>query len=166
MEKMWERSGSMTELKRDRKDYHAVGKCIPKKDSEQLLLGKPVFMDDIVPQDCLVVKILRSPHAHALIEEINTAAAMKVPGIVAVYTWKDVPQKRFSIAGQTFPEPSPYDRLILDRRVRSVGDAVAIVSSKSNIRCWNRCLIFIKPSTIRCWCIRKITGCPMEIPVM
>ena len=121
----------MKEFERDRKDYHAVGKCIPKKDSEQLLLGKPVFMDDIVHEDCLVVKILRSPYAHALIEDINTAAAMKVPGIVAVYTWKDVPQNRFSIAGQTFPEPSPYDRLILDRRVRSVGDAVAIVTGET-----------------------------------
>ena len=143
----------MKEFERDRKDYHAVGKCIPKKDSEQLLLGKPVFMDDIVHEDCLVVKILRSPHAHALIEDINTAAAMKVPGIVAVYTWKDVPQNRFSIAGQTFPEPSPYDRLILDQRVRS-------------IRCWNRCWISARPLTIRCWCIRRITGCPMEILVM
>ena len=131
MEKISERSGSMKEFERDRKDYHAVGKCIPKKDSEQLLLGKPVFMDDIVHEDCLVVKILRSPHAHALIEDINTAAAMKVPGIVAVYTWKDVPQNRFSIAGQTFPEPSPYDRLILDQRVRSVGDAVAIVAGET-----------------------------------
>ena len=121
----------MKEFERDRKDYHAVGKCIPKKDSEQLLLGKPVFMDDIVHEDCLVVKILRSPYAHALIEDINTAAAMKVPGIVAVYTWKDVPQNRFSIAGQTFPEPSPYDRLILDQRVRSVGDAVAIVAGET-----------------------------------
>lgn len=75
----------MKEFKRDRKEYHAVGKCIPKKDSDQLLLGKPVFMDDIIPKDCLIVKLLRSPHAHAIIEEINTAAAMKVPGIVAVY---------------------------------------------------------------------------------
>ena len=121
----------MKEFKRDRREYHAVGKCIPKKDSDQLLLGKPVFMDDIIPKDCLIVKLLRSPHAHAIIEEINTAAAMKVPGIVAVYTWKDVPQRRFSIAGQTFPEPSPYDRLILDQRVRSVGDAVAIVAGET-----------------------------------
>ena len=88
-------------------------------------------MDDIIPKDCLIVKLLRSPHAHAIIEEINTAAAMKMPGIVAVYTWKDVPQRRFSIAGQTFPEPSPYDRLILDQRVRSVGDAVAIVAGET-----------------------------------
>ena len=117
----------MSEFKRDRKDYHMVGKCVPKKDSNQLLLGKPVFMDDIVPQDCLVVKLLRSPHAHALVEEVKTVAAAKVPGIEAIYTWKDVPKERFCIAGQTYPEPSPYDRLILDQRVRCVGDPVAIV---------------------------------------
>ena len=108
-----------------------VGKCVPKKDSNQLLLGKPVFMDDIVPQDCLVVKLLRSPHAHALVEEVKTVAAAKVPGIEAIYTWKDVPKERFCIAGQTYPEPSPYDRLILDQRVRCVGDPVAIVAGEN-----------------------------------
>ena len=121
----------MSEFKRDRKDYHMVGKCVPKKDSNQLLLGKPVFMDDIVPQDCLVVKLLRSPHAHALVEEVKTVAAAKVPGIEAIYTWKDVPKERFCIAGQTYPEPSPYDRLILDQRVRCVGDPVAIVAGEN-----------------------------------
>lgn len=125
-----EGSGSMSEFKRDRKDYHMVGKCVPKKDSNQLLLGKPVFMDDIVPQDCLVVKLLRSPHAHALVEEVKTAAALKVPGIEAIYTWKDVPEERFCIAGQTYPEPSPYDRLIIDRHVRFVGDVVAIIAAE------------------------------------
>ena len=114
-------------FRRDRKDYHAVGKCIPKKDSQQLLLGKPVFTDDITPQDCLVIKLLRSPHANAIVEEVKKDIALKVPDIAAIYTWEDVPKKRFSIAGQTFPEPSPYDRLILDRHVRSVGDPVAIV---------------------------------------
>ncbi|MGN0276323.1 MAG: xanthine dehydrogenase family protein molybdopterin-binding subunit [Hominisplanchenecus sp.] len=93
-----------------------------------LLCGKPVYMDDIVPADCLIVKVLHSPHAHALIEDINTDIAKKIPGIEAIYTYKDVPQKRFTMAGQTYPEPSPYDRLILDKRVRFVGDAVAIVA--------------------------------------
>ena len=107
-----------------------IGQPVRKKDAMSLLLGKPAYVDDVTPQNCLVVKVLRSPHAHALIEEINTDVAQKVPGVVAVYTYKDVPQKRFTMAGQTYPEPSPYDRLILDQRVRFVGDAVAIVAAE------------------------------------
>lgn len=108
----------------------AVGQPVRKKDAMQLLLGKPAYVEDVTPSDALVVKVLRSPHAHALIEEIKIDAAMKVPGIVAVYTYKDVPQKRFTMAGQTYPEPSPYDRLLLDQRVRFVGDAVAIIAGE------------------------------------
>ncbi len=111
--------------------FRVVNQPVRKKDAMQLLLGKPAYVDDVTPHDCLIVKVLRSPHAHALIEEINTDIACKVPGVVAVYTWKDVPQKRFTMAGQTFPEPSPYDRLILDQRVRFVGDAVAIVAGET-----------------------------------
>ena len=97
------------------KTYQSVGQPVRKKDAMALVTGKPVYTADIAPRDCLVVKVLRSPHAHALIEEINTDVAQKVPGVVAVYTYKDVPQKRFTMAGQTYPEPSPYDRLILDQ---------------------------------------------------
>ncbi|HJA70547.1 MAG TPA: molybdopterin-dependent oxidoreductase [Candidatus Lachnoclostridium stercoravium] len=109
----------------------AVGSPVMKKDAMALVTGKPVYTDDIAPKDCLIVKVLRSPHAHALIEEIHTEAACQVPGIAAILTWKDVPQKRFTMAGQTYPEPSPYDRLILDQRVRFVGDAAAIVAGES-----------------------------------
>ena len=49
--------------------------------------------------------------AHALIEEINTDIARKVPGIECIFTYKDVPQKRFTMAGQTFPEPVSYTHL-------------------------------------------------------
>ena len=97
----------------------------------QLLLGRPVYTDDITPGNALVVKLLRSPHANAVIQEINTSTALKVPGVAAVYTWEDVPKTRFAIAGQTYPEPSPYDRLILDRHVRFVGDPVAIIAAET-----------------------------------
>lgn len=115
----------------EHKEYKSVNKPVRKKDAMQLLLGKPVYLDDITPKDALVVKILRSPHANAVIQEIRTAAAMKVPGVAAVYTWEDVPKNRFTIAGQTYPEPSPYDRLILDRHVRFAGDAVAIIAAET-----------------------------------
>lgn len=108
-----------------------VNQPIRKKDAMALVTGKPVYTDDIAPKDCLVVKVLRSPHAHAEILEIKKGIAEKLPGIVCVLTYEDVPQKRFTMAGQTYPEPSPYDRLILDKRVRFVGDAVAIVAGET-----------------------------------
>ena len=108
-----------------------VKESVRKKDSMALLLGKPVFLEDLSRKDALIVKVLRSPHANAVVEEIRTEAAKKVPGIEAVYTWEDVPQNRFTMAGQTYPEPSPYDRLILDRHVRYVGDPVAIVAGEN-----------------------------------
>ena len=109
----------------------AVNKPIRKKDAMALVTGKPVYTDDIAPKDCLVVKILRSPHAHALIEDINTTVAQKVPGIECILTYKDAPQSRFTMAGQTYPEPSPYDLLILEQRVPFVGEAVAIVAGEN-----------------------------------
>lgn len=108
-----------------------VNQPMRKKDAMSLVTGKPVYTDDIAPKDCLIVKVLRSPHAHALIEEIKTEAALKVPGIACILTYKDVPQQRFTLAGQTYPEFSPYDRLILDRRVRFVGDGAAIVAGET-----------------------------------
>lgn len=114
----------------DRPEYRSVGKSVRKKDSMQLLLGKPVYTEDIAP-DALVVKLLRSPHANAMVKTIDASKAKKVSGVVDVYTWEDVPDQRFSNAGQTYPETSPYDRLIIDRHVRFVGDVVAIVAAEN-----------------------------------
>ena len=108
-----------------------VNQSIRKTDSIQLLLGKPLFMDDIVPKDALIVKLLRSPHAHAMVKEIDTSRAKNVEGVVDIYTWQDVPNLRYTNAGQTYPEPSAYDRLIIDRHLRFVGDVVAIVAAEN-----------------------------------
>ena len=110
----------------------AVSQPVRKKDAMSLVTGKPVYMDDVINhENCLIVKVLRSPHANAIVESVQKTAAEKVPGIEAIYTWEDVPGERFTMAGQTYPEPSPYDRLILDRHVRYVGDPVAIVAGYS-----------------------------------
>lgn len=105
-----------------------VNQGVPKVDAQALVTGQGVYVNDLAPSDCLIVKVLRSPHAHALIQDINLNRAAAVPGIEAIFTYKDCPDKRFTLAGQTYPEPSPYDRLILDQRVRFVGDPVAIVA--------------------------------------
>ena len=85
-----------------------------------MITGKSVYTNDLAPSDCLIVKVIRSPYAHALIKDINTARAEAVPGIECVLTYKDCPDKRFTMAGQTYPEPSPYDRLTLDREYVSL----------------------------------------------
>jgi len=120
-----------------------VNQSIRKTDSMQLLLGKPLFMDDIVPKDALIVKLLRSPHAHAMVKEIDTSRAKNVEGVVDIYTWQDVPNLRYTNAGQTYPEPSAYDRLIIDRHLRFVGDVVAIVAAE-NEKAADRALKLIK----------------------
>ncbi len=121
----------------------AVNQPIRKKDAMALLTGQPVYMDDIAPENCLIVKVLRSPHANAIVEEVQYENALKIPGIEGVYTWKDVPDHRFTMAGQTYPEPSPYDRLILDRHVRYVGDPVVIVAGDTE-KCVDQALKMIK----------------------
>ena len=108
-----------------------VNKPVPKTDAMSLVTGKPVYTDDLVPSDCLIVKILRSPHANAWVEEIKTDAAKKIEGIACVLTYEDVSHKRFTLAGQTAPEISPWDRYIIDKHVRFVGDPVAIVAGET-----------------------------------
>lgn len=120
-----------------------VNQAVVKKDAYALLSGKPVYCDDLAPADCLVIKLLRSPHAHARIKSIDTSIAKRIPGIEAIYTYGDVPNARFTLAGQTYPEPSPYDRKILDEIVRYVGDEVAIVVGKDE-DCVNKAMKLIK----------------------
>ena len=108
-----------------------VNKPVPKTDAMSLVTGKPVYTDDLAPSDCLIVKILRSPHANAWVEEIKTEAAKKIEGIACVLTYEDVSHKRFTLAGQTAPEISPWDRYIIDKHVRFVGDPVAIVAGET-----------------------------------
>ena len=108
-----------------------VNKPVPKTDAMSLVTGKPVYTDDLAPSDCLIVKILRSPHANAWVEEIKTDDAKKIEGIACVLTYEDVSHKRFTLAGQTAPEISPWDRYIIDKHVRFVGDPVAIVAGET-----------------------------------
>ena len=108
-----------------------VNNPVPKTDAMSLVTGKPVYTDDLAPSDCLIVKILRSPHANAWVEEIKTDAAKKIEGIACVLTYEDVSHKRFTLAGQTAPEISPWDRYIIDKHVRFVGDPVAIVAGET-----------------------------------
>ncbi len=104
-----------------------VGKSHRRVDGVKLVRGMKAYVEDMVEAGCFVLKTLRSPHAHAYIREIDTQEAESLPGVAAVFTWKNTPDTLYPTAGQGFPEPSPYDRRLIDRKVRYVGDRVAAV---------------------------------------
>ena len=80
-----------------------IGKSYDKVDSKGILSGKPSYTGDFVPKDALVIKALRSPHAQARIKSIDTSKAKLIPGVEAIFTYEDVPNTRFTLAGQTYP---------------------------------------------------------------
>ena len=111
--------------------HREIARPVAKKDSEALLAGAPVYTADLAPEGALVVKLVRSRYANALVTGVDKSRALEVPGVVAVFGPEDVPHNRFTLAGQSFLEPSPYDTVLLDRHVRYVGDEVAMVVAET-----------------------------------
>jgi putative selenate reductase molybdopterin-binding subunit len=108
-----------------------VGRNLPKVDGFKLVTGRPAFTDDVHIPGMLYGKILPSPHAHARIKRIDATKAKALPGVHAVLTYEDVPRVPHTTAGQSWPEPSPYDTYLLDSKMRLVGDRVAAVAAES-----------------------------------
>ena len=108
-----------------------VGKAERKVDAVKLVTGKPAFVDDIELRGLLHGRLLTSPHAHAIIRDIDASRARALPGVHAVLTYKDVPRIPYTTAGQSWPEPGPHDQYCLDYRVRFVGDRVAAVAAET-----------------------------------
>lgn len=111
--------------------FKQVNHSLTKIDAMGLVCGKQTFVADMDIPNMLHVKVLGSPHPHAEIKKIDTKAAEKIPGVVAIFTYKDVPRVPRTTAGQGYPEPSPYDTYLLDKKVRFVGDRVAIVAAET-----------------------------------
>lgn len=114
-----------------KRNFKVVNTSVKKIDSMALALGKPKFVSDFVPPNALVARFLWSPHAHAVIKTIDVSAAEKMPGVACVLYHGNVPRVPHTTAGQGFPEPSPYDTFMFDRKVRFVGDRVAAVAAVS-----------------------------------
>jgi len=110
-------------------DFYVVGKSLPKVDGISLVTGRPRFVADIELPGMLYAKVLTSPHPHARIVKIDTSKAEKLPGVASVLTHDNTPHTRYTTAGQGYPEPSPYDTMMFDSKVRFVGDRVAAVAA-------------------------------------
>ncbi|MDL1912475.1 xanthine dehydrogenase [Chloroflexi bacterium CFX6] len=111
--------------------YQTVGKPEKKVDAVKLVQGKPAFTADMDMRGMLHARVLRSPHAHALIKKIDASKARELPGVAAVLTWEDIPRVVYSTAGQSDPIPGPLDSFSLDNKVRFVGDRVAMVAAET-----------------------------------
>jgi putative selenate reductase molybdopterin-binding subunit len=108
-----------------------VGHRARKVDAVKLVTGRPVYADDVEFRGLLHVKLVQSPHAHARVVSIDTSRAEALPGVHAVITHRDVPRIPYTSAGQSWPEPSPYDMFVLDSKARYVGDPVAAVAAET-----------------------------------
>jgi putative selenate reductase molybdopterin-binding subunit len=112
-------------------ELNVVGHRARKVDAVKLVTGRPVFTDDVEFRGLLHVKLVQSPHAHARVLSIDTSRAEALAGVHAVITHQDVPRIPYTSAGQSWPEPSPYDMFVLDSKVRFVGDPVAAVAAET-----------------------------------
>ncbi|GAB1470065.1 molybdopterin-dependent oxidoreductase [Chloroflexota bacterium] len=112
--------------------WKTVGKPEKKVDAIKLVQGKPAFTADMDIRGMLYAKVLRSPHAHARIKNIDATKALALKGVVSVLTWKDLPRVVYSTAGQSDPIPGPLDAFSLDNKVRFVGDRVAFVAAETS----------------------------------
>ena len=99
-----------------------VNAPIRKKDAMSLVTGKSVYTGDLIPQNALVVKLLTKPsfqRGYRVYRHRRCSQSARVCAVSSLGRMR--PDARFTTAGQTYPEPSPYDRLILDRQVRCCG---------------------------------------------
>ncbi len=112
-------------------ERRVVGKPEPKVDAVKLALGRPVFTDDLALPGMLHAALLTSPHAHARIRRIDVSRARALSGVHAVLTYQDVPRVKYASGGQSYPNPLPHDQVVLDDKVRHVGDRVAVVAAET-----------------------------------
>src|SRR3990172_607008 len=108
-----------------KKVFSFIGKPLPKVDAMAKCAGQTVYADDLHLPRMTYAKLLRSPHPHARVLRVNPERALRLEGVYAVLTGKDLPEK-FGI----MPATQDEEALALDK-VRYVGDPVAAVAAVS-----------------------------------
>jgi putative selenate reductase molybdopterin-binding subunit len=108
-----------------------VGQSVQGIDADRLVTGMSAFTADFSRREMLYGRILTSPHAHAIIRDIDVSEAKSLAGVHAVLTYKDVPRIAYSSVERALSEEGPYDQYSLDYLMRYVGDRVAVVAAET-----------------------------------
>ncbi len=108
-----------------------VGRCLPAPAGPAVVTGRAAYTLDLAPPGLLHMKVLRAPHASARIRAIDAGAARALPGVVAVLTHADAPERPFSTARHHDPRDDAADTRVLDPVIRFIGQRVAAVVAES-----------------------------------
>jgi putative selenate reductase molybdopterin-binding subunit len=109
----------------------AAGASSPAPAGERIVTGREPFTLDLAVPGLAHLKLVRSPHPHAEIVSIDAAAALAVPGVLAVYSYRDAPDVRYSSARHEKITDDPFDTVLFDRVVRFAGQRVAAVVAET-----------------------------------
>ena len=112
-----------------------IGKSIPRHDAFEKAMGLTQYAADFSLPGMLCGKVLRSPHASARILSIDSTRAERIPGVKAVLTARDVPRNEtVTRFGQTHTVGGGFEglyRVLADKKVHYVGEAVALIAAES-----------------------------------
>ena len=116
-----------------------VGKSVPRVDAFDKVTGRAKYTDDLCDKSALLIRVVRSTVAHGFVKSVDISEAMKVPGVVRIFTCFDVPDIPFPTAGHPWSVEEAHqdvaDRLLLNRHVRYYGDDVAAVVAENEVAC-------------------------------
>jgi putative selenate reductase molybdopterin-binding subunit len=110
-------------------DAGPVGASLPAPAGERVVTGREPFTLDLAVPGLAHLTLVRSPHPHAYIASIDTAAALAVPGVLAIFSYLDAPGVRYSTARHEKITDDPLDTVLFDRVVRFAGQRVAAVAA-------------------------------------